>query len=280
MSSELKLDASNQILKSENKDLIFRINKNKSNSQKLDLTSECHIKIENISSNYVALRVRTTKKYSYAVYPIYAIIKPNYFINIKIVYHSNPNEVISSSGHKFRFEGFIIDEKEKNCKDILGLFQQYIKGKKVVKGNIIKKNVIFSFVENNQKNLKEKKFNLNDDKNSNNNINLNNQSIHNINMPLKGNVNNNMIDSKKIEKEIEECNELRNIHANLIKKLDEINLYEKKNNLNNDKNANSIIEKIKIGKEIIIKIRNNKYLRIGIAILFLSSIFSGFYFTK
>ena len=55
---------------------------------------------------------------------------------------------------------------------------------------------------------------------------------------------------------------------------------KKKNNLNNDKNANSIIEKIKIGKEIIIKIRNNKYLRIGIAILFLSSIFSGFYFTK
>ena len=280
MSSELKLDASNQILKSENKDLIFRINKNKSNSQKLDLTSECHIKIENISSNYVALRVRTTKKYSYAVYPIYAIIKPNYFINIKLVYHSNPNEVISSAGHKFRFEGFIIDEKEKNCKDILGLFQQYIKGKKVVKGNIIKKKVIFSFVEDNQKNLKEKKFNLNDHKNCNNNFNLNNQSIHNINIPLKGNVNNNMIDSKKIEKEIEECNELRNINANLIKKLDEINLYEKKNNLNNDKNENSIIEKIKIGKEIIIKIRNNKYLRIGIAILFLSSIFSGFYFTK
>lgn len=278
MSSELKLDASSQILKSENKDLIFRINKNKSNSQKLDLKSECHIKIENISSNYVALRVRTTKKYSYAVYPIYAIIKPNSFINIKIVYHSNPNEVITSVGHKFRFEGFIIDEKEKNCKDILGLFQQYIKGKKVVKGNIIKKNVIFSFDENNQKNLKENKFNLNNQKNSN--INLNNQNIHNINLPSKGNINNNMSDSKKIEKEIEECNELRNIHANLIKKLDDINLYDKKNNLNNGNNANSFIEKIKIGKEIIIKIRNNKYLRIGIAILFLSSIFSGFYFTK
>lgn len=278
MSSELKLDASSQILKSENKDLIFRINKNKSNSQKLDLKSECHIKIENISSNYVALRVRTTKKYSYAVYPIYAIIKPNSFINIKIVYHSNPNEVITSAGHKFRFEGFIIDEKEKNCKDILGLFQQYIKGKKVVKGNIIKKNVIFSFDENNQKNLKENKFNLNNQKNSN--INLNNQNIHNINLPSKGNINNNMSDSKKIEKEIEECNELINIHANLIKKLDDINLYEKKNNLNNGNNANSFIEKIKIGKEIIIKIRNNKYLRIGIAILFLSSIFSGFYFTK
>ena len=279
MSNELKLDASSQILKSENKDLIFRINKNKSNSQKLDLKSECHMKIENISSNYVALRVRTTKKYSYAVYPIYAIIKPNSFIKKKIIYHSNPNEVISSVGHKFRFEGFIIDEKEKNCKDILGLFQQYIKGKKVVKGNIIKKNVIFSFDENNQKNLKENKFNLNNQKNSNSNINLNNQSISNINLP-KGNVNNNMSDSKKIEKEIEECNELRNLHANLIKKLDDINLYEKKNNLNNDKNANSFIEKIKIGKEIIIKIKNNKYLRIGIAILFLSSIFSGFYFTK
>ena len=279
MSNELKLDASSQILKSENKDLIFRINKNKSNSQKLDLKSECHIKIENISSNYVALRVRTTKKYSYAVYPIYAIIKPNSFINIKIIYHSNPNEAISSVGHKFRFEGFIIDEKEKNCKDILGLFQQYIKGKKVVKGNIIKKNVIFSFDENNPKNLKENKFNLNNQKNSNSNINLNNQSISNINLP-KGNVNNNMSDSKKIEKEIEECNELRNLHANLIKKLDDINLYEKKNNLNNDKNANSFIENIKIGKEIIIKIKNNKYLRIGIAILFLSSIFSGFYFTK
>ena len=236
MSSELKLDTSSQILKSDNKGLIFKINKKKPNSQ--ESASECYIKIVNISSNYVALRVRTTKKYSYAVYPIYSIINPNSFINIKIIYHSNPNEEISSVGHKFRFEGFIIDDKEKNCQNILGLFQQYIKSKKIVKGNIIRKNVIFVFDDNNQINSEENR----------NNISKN----ININLPLKGN--NNSIDLKGIEKEIKECKELRNMHANLIKKLDDIILHEKKFNINNSKNENSFFDKIKIGKEIIIKL--------------------------
>ena len=232
MSSELKLDASNQILKSENKDLIFRINKNKSNSQKLDLTSECHIKIENISSNYVALRVRTTKKYSYAVYPIYAIIKPNYFINIKIVYHSNPNEVISSSGHKFRFEGFIIDEKEKNCKDILGLFQQYIKGKKVVKGNIIKKNVIFSFVEKKKKNLKEKKIEKEEEKEE-----IKKEEKKNKKEEKKNKKEEKKKDSKKEEnkkKKNKEKNEEENLNKkNKNKKEIEIEEKEEKNKIKN-----------------------------------------------
>jgi hypothetical protein len=269
MSSELKLETTSQIIKSDNKDLIFKItkNKNKLNSKKLELKSECYVIIENISSNYIALRVRTTKKYFYAVYPIYSIIKPNSFINIKIIYHSN--EEITSVGHKFRFEGFIIDEKEKNSKNILGLFQQCIKNKKTVKGNIIKKNVVFVFDDDNQINLKENTYNL--DKK----INKNNEVIFNEN--------NDKFDLKKIENEIKECDDLRNLHNNLIKKLDEINLYENKynlNNNNNNRNTNDFIDKMKIGKEIILKIKNNKFFLIGVGILFLSSTFFGFYLTK
>ena len=146
----------------------------------------------------------------------------------------------------------------------MGLFQQYIKSKKIVKGNIIRKNVIFVFDDNNQINSEENR----------NNISKN----ININLPLKGN--NNSIDLKGIEKEIKECKELRNMHANLIKKLDDIILHEKKFNINNSKNENSFFDKIKIGKEIIIKIKNNKFFLTGISILFLLSVFSGFYLTK
>ena len=135
--SELLLDSSINVIKSDKNDLIFKFNqkflesikvyKNKegNNSKNLRIISQCYIKIENISKNYVALRVRTTKKYYYNVEPIYSIISPNSFKNIKITYQSKPNEKITSLGHKFKFEGFIIEDKDKNNKNISGIFQEY-----------------------------------------------------------------------------------------------------------------------------------------------------------
>ena len=72
MSSELKMDTSFQIIKINSRNLVFKINqktlseklkteKEKNNSNKYILISECFIKIENISTNYVALRERTAK---------------------------------------------------------------------------------------------------------------------------------------------------------------------------------------------------------------------------
>ena len=280
MSSELKLDSSSQVIKSDNKDLIFKLRRkplsNSQNQKKEDKNiyiGECYIKIENLSNNYVALRIRTTKKNYYGVYPIYSIISPRKIINIKIIYNSKPNEVITSLGHKFRFEGFIIDEKEKNTKDILGLFHQYIKDQKIVKGNYIKKNVVF----------------IRDNYNINNNVNINtpkqnkinfnkNQKINtNINGPLRG-INKSKLNlNEKIEQEIKQCNELRNIHQNLIKQLYEMKLKEKeKENINN---KNSIIDTFKEGKELLMQIKNNKIFSGLVISLFLASTIMGFYLT-
>ena len=89
------------------------------------------------------MRVRKTKKNYYKVEPLYFIINPKSFVNIKIFYQSIQDDKNNFLGHKFKFEGFIIEEKDKNCKNILGLFQQAISNNKIVKGNSIIKNVKF-----------------------------------------------------------------------------------------------------------------------------------------
>lgn len=267
MPSDLKIDSSSQVIKSNNKELFFKINRALLSKNKIQkIISQNIIKIENITSCYVALRVQTTKKDHYAVQPIYSIIAPNSFINIKIAYHSTQNEEITSIGHKFRFEGFIIDEKEKNTKNIMGLFQKYIDSQKIVKGNIIKKNVIL--FDYNKKAISAKDFKC---------ILSQNKTTINIDNPLRS-INKNKLDlNEKLEQEIKKCNELKSIYKNLMKNLEEINIKEK---TNIDKDKNSILDKIKIGKELISKIRNNKLYLISLICLFLSSTIFGFYLAK
>lgn len=272
MLSELYLDSSKEIIKTYDKDLIFRINKkeiskaleqvkNKNNqSNNFRITSECIIKIENLSCNYVALRIRTTKKYSYSVDPIYTIISPKKDTKIKILYHSSPGHEITSNGHKFRFEGFIIEDKEKNTKNILGLFQQYIKSQKLVQGNIIKKNV--NFIEDNNYVLPTK-------------IHLTKKIA--VDIPLRGISKNNPILNKKLEQEIRECNKLRLVHQNLYEKITVNDVYE--NNKNNE--TKNIINNNNISFKNIIKdgieLFKMKYSLVVLIYLFFISTSIGFY---
>lgn len=270
MSSELNIDSSSpEIIKTDNKDLIFKINKKliskalekgNTNLNNFHITSECNIKIQNISNNYVAIRIRTTKKYSYSVDPIYTIIPPKNFKNIKIIYHSNTSQEIAPKGHKFKFEGFIIKDEEKNNSNILELFQKYIKSKNQVKGNTIKKNVIF--VEDNNYVMPTK-------------INLS-KSVG-IDIPLKGIDKNSPIINKNLIKEIKKCHELRIEHNNLIKRLKANNIDIEKKNFDN---KNSFNDKIKDGKELFTNIKSNRIIKGGLICLFLISICIGFYFNK
>ena len=195
MSSELKFLNSSQVIKSNNNEVLFKLRKKKifikekesknttqKNNDNIIYTGESTVKIDNISTKYVALRVRTTKKNYYKVEPIYSIIPPKTFINVKIFYHSNPGEQVSSIGHKFKFEGIIIEEKYKNNKNILSLFQKYISSQIPIQGNFILKTVKF---------VKENEIQKN-----------------NINSILT--------------KKINECEKERDIHKNLIKELNEI----------------------------------------------------------
>ena len=278
--SELNLDSSSQIIKSSNNNiLIFKINTNlltginkniNITSIKSHITSITNIKIENLSHNYVALRVRTTKKFYYAVDPIYTIISPKSSKIIRIQYNSQPNEEIISIGHKFRFEGFIIDDKEKNTKNILGLFQQYIKSQKLVKGNIIKKNVIF--VDENNKVITSKNnkiINLNNDKKIKKDIPL--KECNKIELDLDDINISGLELNEKLKQEIKEVNELKNIHKNLIKNLEGYQI---------NKDSNSFIDIIKEVKEILIGIKNNKFFLIVFISFFFASTIFGFYLNK
>ena len=278
MSSELKIDNSSQIIKINNRSLVFKINqkklseklkieKEKNNTSKYILISECFIKVENISANYVALRVRTTKKYCYSVEPTYSIIAPNTFEKIKILYYIKPGEEITSQGHKFRFDGIIIGQKEKNTKNIFGLFQQYIQKGIIVKGNSIIKAVNFIYDDNFVISSKSTRVSdINKNKIINNNDTHKRASLKDI-FNLKS----------QLEQEIKECDELRNAHKNLIRQLNEkgidINSY-----LNN--NNSSIKDYFIQLKELIINIKNSKLYSGAIITLFLFSAYFGFYLTK
>jgi len=277
MFSELKIDTSSQIIKLNNRSLVFKINqktlseklkteKEKNNSNKYILISECFIKIENISANYVALRIRTTKKYCYSVEPTYSIIAPNTFEKVKILYYIKPGEEINSQGHKFRFEGIIIPQKEKNTKNIFGLFQQYIQKGILVKGNSIIKTVNFIYDDNFI--ISSKSTKVSDSKKSN----VSNSDVHKR-TSLKDIFNL----KSQLEQEIKECDELRNAHKNLMRQLNEkgidIDFY-----LNN--NNSSLKDYFIQLKEIIINIKNSKIYSGCIIALFLFSAYFGFYLTK
>ena len=156
MNSELIINQSEKlfIIEDEDDTIQFKINNNSLNTniedtlsstiKDLILASQTKIKIRNISNEFISFRVKTTKKKNYIVKPCYYILSPKEILNIKIIYYIHRGENINTKGHKFKFEGFIIsnDEKEENPKK---LFLDYITKGKNVKGTVIKKYA--SFIE-------------------------------------------------------------------------------------------------------------------------------------
>ena len=66
---------------------------------------------------------------------------------IKIIYYGKTSVKQNSKDHKFRIEGFIIPEEQKN-EIIKDLFQDYIKKEIKVSGNSIKLHTKFTEEEN------------------------------------------------------------------------------------------------------------------------------------
>ena len=160
--SELLIDSSEIIFTIDKPMISFHVNpkSNKDNliqSQiiKYSPISECKIKITNLISKPIALRVRTTKKKYYAVNPTYCIIFPNSNQLIHFLLYLKENYVnIDFSDHKFRFEGIVIDE-EKSHLNPKNIFEEIIRNKIKVKGNIIKRkseiieDLNYNFINNN-----------------------------------------------------------------------------------------------------------------------------------
>ena len=110
------------------------------NTTSLLLTSQTEINIRNISNEFICFRIQSTKPTNYKINPDYSILTPKKILNIKIYFYIDQKEKINPSEHKFKFEGFIISEKEKNKepKNLLlfyhnlnfNIYELYLKKKK------------------------------------------------------------------------------------------------------------------------------------------------------
>ena len=147
------VDSSIKLFSLDKPKLVFKINPN-NNTNPTNVSNSSHnpinlgktsIIVNNLSSEYLAFRTKTTKKQYYSVYPSYCIIPPNDNTKIDFNYFIKEGEKVSEKGHKFRFESFVIPPEEKD-KDPRGLFNTYISKKIPVKGTIIKSDV--KFIEN------------------------------------------------------------------------------------------------------------------------------------
>jgi len=138
----------------EDDNIKFKINRNYINNllssnlfQNVNLISSSQIVVKNLSKEYVSVRAKTTKKQNYTVEPSYWILNPSETKIINIYYYINKVEEINEKGNKFKFEGFVIKENEKD-KNIKNIFADYIKSGTKVRGQVVKKNVKF-IVDNN-----------------------------------------------------------------------------------------------------------------------------------
>ena len=154
MSSQLMIEQVENLYQIEDDNIKFKINRNYINNllssnlfQNVNLISSSQIVVKNLSKEYVSVRAKTTKKQNYTVEPSYWILNPSEAKIINIYYYINKVEEINEKGNKFKFEGFVIKENEKD-KNIKNIFADYIKSGTKVRGQVVKKNVKF-IVDNN-----------------------------------------------------------------------------------------------------------------------------------
>jgi hypothetical protein len=159
MSKELNIvDSSINLFNIDKPSLVFQINKNNNSANIQNFSNTSHnpiylgqtsLIVTNLTSEYLAFRMKTTKKKYYSVYPSYCNLAPNRKEKIEISYFINEGEKVSNEGHKFKFEAFVISPEEKD-KDTRKLFSTYISEKTPVKASSLKiDNVVFIEKENN-----------------------------------------------------------------------------------------------------------------------------------
>ena len=257
--SDIIMDSSSEVFTIDKEYLQFNINPNISsmdndNSSKSSIhpVSSCSIVVTNLTDNYIAFRSKTTKKDLYVVNPPYTIIKPNNNQQILIEFYMKHKNLPNREGHKFKFEGIVIDDSDIN-KPPKKIFEEKIANKIQVKGNTYKRDVVF--IEDDNYDYHQKPQNIPDNSVSES-INLSRNSLYlSVNdtyqSKLKGvsknfndsNINNDFdelknlkIEYNKLKNKISELNTEYNILKNKIEQQKNINV-----NNNNNKSSNSVI---------------------------------------
>ena len=284
--TDLLMNTSAPIIKLDKPLITFKINKNYINllpekkiNKNNDLIplSECNINVTNVTTNYVAVRVRTTKKnnYHYTVKPTFYTLSPNSTIKIIITIHLRQNEKLSSKGHKFRFEGVIIPDNLLN-KETREIFTELTKNKIEVKGNSLKR--IVEFIDDDNPDYQKLKTVVHKDYEESGNdiltqhIDSGADSKSNEKQPInyfqsvnKDIIKQNDINVNNLKNNFEE---LKNENNELTKKLNEIK-----------KKANNVINEKKY-QDLIPQINNSKIIVRYIFIFLILAILIGFFLTK
>ena len=218
------------------------------------MVSKTKVIIKNLTKKYVAFRAKTTRKVNYTVNPSYYILKPKENKKVVILFYLKEKEEINPKGHKFKFEGIIISEQEKN-KDAKELFFNL----RNIKITEIKRNVLF--IEDNDYDVS--KDSIDDDENKNR------YTLMNTN-----------------EVDLEHVEELENLKIEYYKlknnidnlKINYLNM-KKRLELEQSSNKNQYLQSINYMPDLPKK-KNQPNQNYIFCICFIASILIGFYLTK
>ena len=120
-----------------------------SNASKI--SKDIQIKIINVSNNFIAIKIKTTKKNNYIMSPSSEfLIAPKEEQEVNIRFKREENEKLKLKSHKVLFEGIEIKEEDKNL-TVKELFNKYTKGENKV--DIINKQLESEFFDNNGNSL-------------------------------------------------------------------------------------------------------------------------------
>lgn len=115
------------------------------------ISKEIQIKIINVSDNFAAIKIKTTKKKNYIMSPSSEfILEPKEEKEINIRFKRDENEKLKLKSHKVQFEGIAIKEIDKDL-SIKDLFDKYTKSENKV--DIITKQIETEFFDRNGNNL-------------------------------------------------------------------------------------------------------------------------------
>ena len=164
------------------------------------ISKDIQIKIINVSNNFIAIKIKTTKKNNYIMSPSSEfLIAPKEEQEVNIRFKREENEKLKLKSHKVLFEGIEIKEEDKNL-NVKELFNKYTKGENKV--DIITKQLESEFFDNNGNSLLSMSNTISKISNitniNNTNIDINNKDNNNNNLNKINKCNDmNLIDLRK-----------------------------------------------------------------------------------
>ena len=291
MSHELIMDISKELFKLDkdvlefviSASMISKLSSVPTRASHLRPLSELKLTITNLTSEYIAFRIKTTKKDYYAVEPTYGVLTPNGEQKIKITYYGKTGVKPNSKDHKFRVEGFIIPEEQKN-ETIKDLFQDYIKKEIKVSGNSIKLHAKFTEEDNANDKINELEPVKEEEKEILRESVVSTSSAYTVPEGQKSSLEDNnslrlsksdLSDKEKLENLKNEYNQLKEEVENLKRNEETLN-----KKIRNEKNKKNIVPQSEIFRFNVPEVKEKPFSRNILIGIFVFSALIGFYLIK